>query len=129
MPRNILITEEQERFIINNLMKESSSFYPDSEKVMVVKDYIEKNFSKQVIDDIDANGYPTQSTVAIMKNKSGQPINSLKPRDLFLVLQDKFQTIYQNRNMRDAFLKQVAMDWLNGKITKEGILSTNSINL
>ena len=102
-------------------------FCPSADKVLHIKHYLDKNFVKQELDDIDANGYPTKDKTVMMLSASGQPIKTLKISDLLILLDDKFQMMFSEKNDRRKFLKQVIRDWYFNRISKNGLLSVNSI--
>lgn len=124
MRKNILINEETEREIVGGILTES--FSPSAEKVLLVKDYIDKNFAKVEIDDIDENGYPTKDKMVNMLS-GGQPLKTMTLGDFLLILDDKFHSIITDDNDRKKFIKQIIKDWYTGKLAKNGVLSVNFI--
>lgn len=124
MRKNILINEETEREIVGGILTES--FSPSAEKVLLVKDYIDKNFAKVEIDDIDENGYPTKDKMVNMLS-GGQPLKTMTHGDFLLMLDDKFHSIITDDNDRKKFIKQIIKDWYTGKLAKNGVLSVNFI--
>lgn len=119
----VLISEADERSLINSILAEA--FSPSSEKVLIVKDYLDKNFTKDSMDDIDENGYPKKITTAVMMSGDGQPLKTVLPKELLLLLDDKFSKIISDDSDRKKFLKQVITDWFSGNISSSGILSVN----
>lgn len=101
------------------------SFFPTSNRVILIKKHLDKNFVKNKVDDIDANGMPCKSYMAMLIGDHKQPLKSFKPQELLVYLDDKFHNIIKNNNDRNIFLKQVLKDWFNDKISKEGVLSVN----
>lgn len=124
MRKNILINEETEREIVGGILTES--FSPSAEKVLLIKDYIDKNFAKVEIDDIDENGYPTKDKMVNMLS-GGQPLKTMTLGDFLLMLDDKFHSIITDDNDRKKFIKQIIKDWYTGKLAKNGVLSVNFI--
>ena len=120
----IKITEELEQEIIGDMLTES--FSPYTEKVLIVKDYLDKNFTKGNIDDIDDNGYPIKIGVINMVNND-KIVKTLHGDELLLLLNDKFNKIISDNNDRNNFLKQVLTDWFSNQISDTGILSVNII--
>lgn len=119
-----VITENVEQSIINDLLIES--FNPSAEKVLIIKDYLDKNFTKSVIDDIDANGYPKK--VGVINMMSGkQVVKTLQGDEMLLLLDDKFSKMIKDKDDRIKFLKQVLNDWYSNNISKNGLLSVNTI--
>lgn len=120
----IVINENIEQEFINNVLSEA--LCPSAEKVLIVKDFIDKNFAKTNIDDIDANGYPTKNKMVNMLS-GGQPIKTMNLAEFLLMLDDKFHNMISDGNDRKKFLKQIIKDWYTGKLPKNGILSVNFI--
>lgn len=120
----VIIDENVEQNIINDLLTES--FNPSAEKVLIIKDYLDKNFKKGSIEDIDSNGYPKKTNVINMVS-NGQVIKTIQPDEMLLLLDDKFSKIIQNKGDRKKFLKQVLIDWYTNNISKNGLLSVNTI--
>lgn len=123
--RRILINEGDETKIISELISEA--FYPNVDKVLFIKDYIDKNFKKQSLDDIDTNGYPCSTPSVVMMSKSGQPMKTMEMKEFLLFLDDKFHNMISDESDRKKFLKQVITDWYNNKISKNGLLSVNRL--
>lgn len=123
--RRILINEGDETKIISELISEA--FYPNVDKVLFIKDYIDKNFKKQSLDDIDTNGYPCTTPSVVMMSKSGQPMKTMEMKEFLLFLDDKFHNMISDESDRKKFLKQVITDWYNNKISKNGLLSVNHL--
>lgn len=120
----IKINESIEQNIINDLLTES--FNPSAEKVIIIKDYLDNNFAKSSIDDIDCNGFPSKTNVFNMIS-NGKTVKVMQPEELLLLLDDKFSKMMEDKNDRMKFLKQVLTDWFDGKISKNGLLSVNTI--
>lgn len=123
--RQIIINEGDETKIISELISEA--FYPNVDKVLFIKDYIDKNFKKQSLDDIDTNGYPCTTPSVVMMSKSGQPMKTMEMKEFLLFLDDKFHNMISDESDRKKFLKQVITDWYNNKISKNGLLSVNRL--
>lgn len=124
MSKKIIISDEIETKLIK--LKLNESFYIDGEKVLIIKKFLDNNFVRSSIDDINSNGYPIKQKMFGMKNANGDIVNNMTQSQLFYMLQDKFKTIYNNKEQRDKLIRQVIKDWYNNKISKEGMLSVNS---
>lgn len=122
--KKILINENIENEIIDGLLTES--FSPSAEKVLLIKNYIDKNFAKVEIDDIDENGYPTKDKMVNLLS-GGQPLKTMTLGEFLLMLDDKFHSIINDDSDRKKFLKQIIKDWYMGKLAKNGVLSVNFI--
>lgn len=120
-----IIDEHIEQELFKSVIVES--FYPTTELVLQIKKYLDKNFAKTEIDDIGENGYPIKIKSAVLLSDKKQPLKTLQPRELLMLLDDNFHKIITNDDDRKKFLKQVIRDWFNGKISKEGVLSVNLV--
>lgn len=120
----IKINENIEQSIIDSLLTEA--FNPSAEKVLIIKDYLDNNFNRNKIDDIDSNGYPTKVNIFNMVS-NGQNVKTLQPDEMLSLLDDKFSKIINDNNDRRKFLKQVLIDWYSNKISDNGLLSVNTI--
>lgn len=119
------LDENTEQDVLRLVLTEA--FYPTSTSVLLIKDFLDKNFRKSEIDDINSEGYPTKAKTAVMVSNNGQPLKTFQPRELLLVLDDKFQKLISKKEDRRKFLKQVIVDWFNNTISKEGVLSVNHL--
>ena len=100
-------------------------FYPSSEKVLLIKDFLDKNFKRVKFETMDENGYPILEKGLLMLSKSKTPIKNITAKELLRMLDDKFNKIISNKEDRKRFLKQVIKDWYSKNITETGILSVN----
>lgn len=106
--------------ILNYLLSES--FVPSVEQTLIVKEYLDKNFQKQTLDDIDENGYPKKIPVAVMMS-GGQGVKTFQMSELLLLLVDKFNKMISNEDDLKRFLEQIVKDWFLNRIGKTGILT------
>lgn len=111
--------------IVGDILQES--FFPIADMVLMVKKFLDKSFTKQLQDDIDANGYPKKKCVVTMLSTDRQPLKTMSMSELLLMLDDKFNSMVRNDLDRKRFLKQIIRDWFDNKITKQGLLSVNLI--
>lgn len=121
--RTIVIDEDKEQMIIGNILEEA--FYPNADKVLIIKNYIDKNFVKQEMDSLDENGYPSKEHSVVMISATKQPLKSFNMREFLMLLDDKFHKMISKDKDRKKFLKQVIKDWYNGNIKSNGVLSVN----
>ena len=123
--KNIIISERQE----NELKKAlSEGYFVETDKVSIVKDFLDSHFERGANPQMGSDGYPSMKP--IMGMKIGDPNNSTKPMtpsQVFYMLQDKFKGMYSDSRQRDAFLKQVLIDWYNKSISCDGMLSKNNV--
>lgn len=120
----LLINEAIEEQLISYIISES--FIPKTELVLTVKEYIDKNFAQQMMDDIE-DGYPKKVPTVVMLSADKQPLKTMSLSEFLMLLDDKFHGIIKNDNDRKKFLKQVIIDWFNKSISKDGILTKNHL--
>lgn len=123
MKKNIIINENINDYVIKRLLSET--FYPTASRVLMIKNHLDKNFVKNKVDDINNDGLPCKTFMAMMVDDRHNPLKSFKPKELLDYLDDKFNAIIADKNDRKKFLQQIIKDWFNNKISKEGILSVN----
>ena len=121
--KTIILDESREQKLIDNILEET--FYPNAEKVLLIKNYLDKNFSKQKLDSLDINGYPTKELTVILLSNEKQPLKTFNMKEFLRLLDDRFHKIITKDEDRKKFLKQVITDWYNDKIKSNGILSVN----
>ena len=123
--KNIIISEEQENELKKRL---SENYFVETDKVKMIRDFLDDHFERGANPYMGGDGYPVMKP--IMGLKIGDPDNSTKPMtpsQVFYMLQDRFKGICSDRKERDAFLKQVLIDWYNKSISYDGMLSRNNI--
>lgn len=124
MGKRIIITESQ----YNKLIKEGNSekrYAVEPNKVKIVAKFLDDNFLKAGIPTIGEDGYPKTVPIVVLKGTDGQPMRKMTDKQLFELLKDKFGKIYSSSEKVERFLKQLIKDWYYGKISKEGLLTTN----
>lgn len=121
--RKIHLTEAQ----IKQLKKYiEESYFVETQKVNIVKKYLDDNFVRGAIPTIGEDGYGKTILIVGMRMPLSDKVKNMTAKQAFYLLQDKFKNIYSEPAQRDAFLKRVLIDWYNGKITREGLLSKNN---
>lgn len=127
-PRICLVTNEQLIFLNKHILEEEfkmGNYSVEPSKVLAVKKYLDETFVRGSMPIIGEDGYPKTLYIVGMKGTDGKVLKNMTAKQLFFLLQDKFNKIYQEPKQRNKFLKQVMKDWYNRKITKEGLLSVN----
>lgn len=122
--KKIVLTEDLYESAISDIILEAMA--PKREQVLIVKDYLDKNFKKSSMDDIDENGYPIKRKMISMLS-GGSVGKEMNPDELVSLLNDHFINIIKKDEDRKNFLKSVIIDWYNNDIDKYGILSTNTV--
>lgn len=104
----------------------TEAFYPELSKVLLVKKHLDKNYTKEFIDDITSDGYMKNAVVfGVLRN--GIVVNQIDANELLLRLDNQFNEIIELKSDRLKFLKQIIVDWVNNKISSNGVLSVNTI--
>ena len=121
--KRITITESQYNELKQRL---SEQHFVEPDKVKIVQKYLDDNFVRGSMPALGEDGYPKMIGVVGMKFKDGNVAKNMTATQLFYLLQDKFNKIYEDPKQRDAFLKKIVVDWYYEKISKTGLLSKNS---
>jgi len=125
MSKNIVINENQAELLGQTLREQQ---YPiDPEKVLLVKQFLDCNFVKAMMDNIGNDGYPCQLEIVAMKAPNGNILKNMYKEDLLDLLIDKYKNIYLDHDQRRKFLGQVMDDWYHNKIGLYGSLSVNHL--
>ena len=137
--KKVIITEEQETILANKLNEEilqmpvdkkmNKPYCINPDKVILVKNFLDKNFQKGNLENIGANGLPQKVRIAAMMSSTGEVLRNLLDSELEDLLIDKFKNMFLDTNERGLFMKQVVDDWFNNKISPIGLLSVNKLSL
>lgn len=119
--KTIIINENTERKLFEMLINEGLGY---SNKVNIIKNYLDKNFIKADIEQLNDKGDMEIQNIVIMLDSKREPTeHRLTLEQLYYKLQYKFQKIISNKNERNQFIWNVINDWFNNKITKYNNLS------
>ena len=121
--KNIYITESQLDLIKKRLNE--GQYFVNPEKVLIIKRYLDDNFVKASIPCMGSDGYPTSLPIVGLKGTDGVVMKNMTDKQLFFMLQNKYQKMFADTEERDKFLKQIIKDWYYDKITDSGMLSVN----
>jgi hypothetical protein len=122
MGKTIILTETQEQELLSYLITERR--YPvEPHKVLLVKNYLDKNFKRGNIEKIGTSGLPENEPVVGLLSHN-EVVKNLTAKQLFDLLEDEFRGMFTDKIQRSKFLTQVIKDWYNKRISKEGLLST-----
>lgn len=120
--KKIILDERQEKNLFETILQES--IYGLSDKVNIIKKYLDNNFIKADYDSMDVNGDMKSNSLVIMKDTKQQPTqHRMTLEQLFEKLKYKYQNIITNKEERDKFLWQLVNDWYNNRISKNGNLT------
>lgn len=111
----ILLTEEK---IAKNLIYEA--FGNMSDRIKLVKNYLDSNFVKAKRTVMGKDGTPTSEEVVLWLDEFKKPLKALTDVQLFYILQSRkeFKNMFETDDERDEFLKDVMKAWYNNKIGK-----------
>lgn len=123
--KKIIINEKQEKTILSNIIYETTQFTVDPVKVLLIKNFLDKNFKRASLNGMGNDGYPSATPIVGMIGSNGEVIKNMSDEQLFDLLCDKFKNIYANNIQRNKFIAQVMKDWFYKKISNEGLLSVN----
>lgn len=105
----VTITENQERIILSDLLREEFDY---NEKRLLVKKYLDDNFKKGNLNDVN-------QTECYVKIENGTPKKPLDKQGVFYDVQQRFRDILPKEE-RDKFLEDAIDKWINNKISKSG---------
>lgn len=118
---SIKITPEQEQYIIGMmLMEETYAIKPH--QVKIIKDFLDNSFTKE---DYENNGKIQK--VFGKKGASGKVYAYVDRNGLFDATETFCKNMFTSTEERTKVINQVIKDWIAGKISNEGLLSTNSV--
>lgn len=125
MSKVVYITENQLREAYENALTEA--FVINIHLVSAIKKYLDKHFAKAKYDDIDENGDVVEKNAVQVLSISGQPLQTISVEKLLSKLDSKFASNIKDESDRKKFIKQVVDDWMDNKISRDGMLSVNYI--
>lgn len=112
MPKIIYITEEQEPFLLEQMVLEELQNL-QKEKVLLIKKFLDNNFKRADISSINSDGYNEHKPIVVYLDSYKQPIKNLSDQDLLDMLLDKFQDIIKDEQEKKSFLTKVMKNWYN----------------
>ena len=121
--KNIILTENKIHTLLKAMVEESYGGW--SEKVELVKNYLDRHFARAKATIMDKNGRPSFQEVVDWLDDNKQVVKTLTDVQLFYVIQDEFKDIIADKQERDDFLKQVIKNWYGHKISKNNSLSVS----
>ena len=135
--RKVIISEQQEKELIKKLNEEvyqmpvdkkmNKTYTINPEKVLVVKKFLDGNFHKGNAEFIGNNGRLAKVRIISIPDSNGESLRDLTPDNLVDLLIDRFKNMFLDQKERELFMKQVVNDWINDKITVNGILTVNRL--
>lgn len=138
MNRKLIIAKEQVKYLIDKLLSEeinlptpseaSKPYFISPEKVLIVKRFLDQNFTKGNYEIVGSNGFPQKKKIVGMKSSDGQVLKNMYLDQLKDLLIDKFQNMFVDEEERSIFMDKVLNDWFDDKIGVFGTLSVNHLN-
>ena len=135
--KKVIITEQQEKELVKKLnedvyqmpvdKKMNKPYTINPDKVLVVKKFLDGNFQKGNAEFIGNNGRVNKVRIISMPDSNGESLRDLDADNLVDLLIDRFKNMFLDHNERSLFMKQVVKDWMDDKITVNGILTTNRL--
>ena len=110
---------------VDKKMNKPYTINPD--KVLVVKKFLDGNFQKGNAEFIGNNGRLAKVRTISIPDSNGESLRDLTPDNLVDLLIDRFKNMFLDQKERELFMKQVVNDWINDKITVNGILTVNRL--
>ena len=110
---------------VDKKMNKPYTINPD--KVLVVKKFLDGNFQKGNAEFIGNNGRLVKVRTIGIPDSNGESLRDLTPDNLVDLLIDRFKNMFLDQKERELFMKQVVNDWINDKITVNGILTVNRL--
>lgn len=108
----------------NNIKQLNESFSVDYRLVEIIRKYLDKGFKRGFIDKLSEDGYPIREPIVAMIASDGTPLRNMTDKQLYFLLQDRFQSMFSDSKKLNAILKRIIPDWFY-KRTKHGLLSKN----
>lgn len=102
----------------------SEAFAPNAKQVVIIKKYLDSNFRRTFIDDIDEFAKPIKRP-AITRLIMGQEVETIEGSELVDILAEKFPNMIGNKEDAKKLMTQIVKDWFDKKISDNGILSVN----
>ena len=135
--KKVIISEQQEKEIIQQLNEEvyqmpvdkkmNKPYTINPDKVLVVKKFLDSNFQKGNAEFIGNNGRLAKVRIISIPDSNGESLRDLTSDNLIDLLIDRFKNMFLDQRERELFMKQVVNDWINDKITVNGILTVNRL--
>ena len=137
MGKKVIINENQLPLLVEELagseiikpedkMVVPVKFPVNPQKVLIVKDFLDKTFQRGVMDTIDNDGFPGTVNIVIMV-QNGNELKKMFTQDAIDLLVHKYQKMFTNTDERQRFVTQVFNDWYDNKIGTYGTLSKNYV--
>jgi len=101
--------------------------YPvNTQKVLIVKNFLDNNFQRESMDCIGDDGFPAQTFIVAMV-ANGNKLKDMYKEDVIDLLIEKYKNMFLNHDERQRFITQVFNDWYDNKIGTYGTLSKNYV--
>lgn len=135
--KKIIISEEQEKQLAEDIKqdiyqmpvpeKANKPYVVDPYKVLIIKNYLDNGFKKGTFTRIGNNGFPEKVKVVAMMDGNGNKLKDMYFEELYDLLCARYEKMYSEPEHVERFIKQVADDWFDDKISVLGVLSKNFV--
>lgn len=129
--KTIILTENQHKQLTKMFLYENKTFPIDTEKVLLVKRFLDKNFVRTNVEKFNDRGKKENVKLVSMLDNSGEPIEDKQPmtdKELHEFLVDEFKDAFSSEEERHKFLAQIIKDWYGKQIKSNGLLSVPHIS-
>ena len=129
MAKKIIMTEDQYHSLIMEEIGNTVELkYPvDCDKVLIIKNFLDKNFHKDMADTYTPEGIVVMQPVIYVMDSMGNNIEQIDNEDLTDRVMGMYNNMYLDKNRGERFIKKVVADWLEDKIGQYGTLSSNFV--
>lgn len=129
MGKKIIMTAPQfNSLVMEEIGKTIELKYPvDCDKVLLIKDFLDKNFHKDVEDAYSPEGIVVKQPVVFVMNTQGMPVEKIDNETLFDRVFHANRNMYLDQNRLNRFIRKVVEKWLEDKIDQNGMLDTNFV--
>lgn len=104
----------------------SEAFAVNTTLVKEIRSFLDKKYAFTKYDDIDENGNVILKIAIQTLSSNGEPLQTISPEKMLDKMDAQFSGKIKDDKERREFIRQVLIDWVDGNITKDGLLSKNS---
>lgn len=109
--KNVILTESQYTGFCDYIIE--SNFYFNHKNVGDMKRFLDRMCYVNYEQDIE-DGYPKMKPVIYLMNPSTkEAVRPMEPREVLLMMDDKYPRIIKDDTDRKLYLKQVIIDWFD----------------
>lgn len=121
--KTIILTESQHKTLVKKYLYEDANYAVNPEIVLMIKNFLDKNFQRGNIEQFDDNGKIVIVPIVAILDSKGNAVKNYSDKDLFYHLEDEFKDTFTSKDERSKILTQIIKDWYYKKISDNGLLS------